>query len=353
VPLKVGLSAETVKAALTVSKKERPLAKTKHEIKYSVWCTHNDTHPSMRRTVVLTNETKAALSFVLSTEKVQAEGEAATTAACPFAVEACKMSKFARESALSRPADRDPAASMSATAARTASLRNKFVEGKIYALPSRSSMEVTVRYRWRPGDRLRAQMGEDGQALLRYGDRGRLKVGFSNGTFQWIDLEAEVHRPALVVTCSAASQSREEAKRHDFGVCHVTNSVPVEVSVGNPTPVDAEWNVRHVPAVGGEDGAADVPGVFNFSAISGTLSGPTIPQDSGLIVARPPRGASAFIRGMPLKLTIQFNPEKEMSYRSTFRFQVKKGNSYDVTLSGKGTFDESFIVGTASMTGAQ
>eukprot|EP00941_MAST-03F_sp_MAST-3F-sp1_P004113 g4113.t1 len=349
IPLKIGLFAETVKTFIDVNKKDRSESSidAQHALKFIVWCTKNDNHPSMRRTITLTNSTKAPLSFVLD-------------ATNPFYVEACKTSHFA-EHTLTKPSDRDmgkakkglnsmPKNLMNAsvTSLRTLSLQHRYEEGKIYTLPLQSSMEVTVGYRWRSEGRLESDLGEDGQPLLQYGDEGRLKISFSNGTVQWIELEADVRRPTVSVTCSRNSQSRDEARNHDFGTCHLTDSIPVSLSIGNPTVVDAAWKVKHIPSVANVGDIVDLPDVFKFGKVAGVLSGPTLPQDSGMVLGRPPKGVSEFIEAdgaLPTEIQVIFKPEKEERYQSTFRFWVNQGNYYDVTFDGKGTLDEDFLPG--------
>ena len=40
---------------------------------------------------------------------------------------------------------------------------------------------------------------------------------------------------------------------------------------------------------------------------------------------------------------VTFKPEEARSYQSKFRFVVEKGNSYDILLSGEGTYDEDYL----------
>ena len=142
-------------------------------------------------------------------------------------------------------------------------------------------------------------------------------------------LEAQILRPTLHVSPS----------QFDFGTVHVKDHRTIRICIANPTKVDAKWNIKHVPTTFANSSAD----VFAFSQVSGILPGPTVPENSGLVQSKPPKGKSRFFQGLPFEMNVTFQPGTSKRYSTTFRFVVEKGNSFDLTLSGQGTFDEDFI----------
>ena len=135
---------------------------------------------------------------------------------------------------------------------------------------------------------------------------------------------------------------------HRFGAVHVERWKPITLYLSNPTAVDAEWRIQHIPfhrppkRVGGDAPSnemmpMDEPSVFKFSMVAGTLMGPSLPL--GTAQVNPPQGF-ADERKKPLGLSVTFKPETAVHYRSRFRFLVKNGQSFDVLLFGKGSFYE-------------
>ena len=178
---------------------------------------------------------------------------------------------------------------------------------------------------------------------------------------------------------------------HDFGTVHVEERAELTLFLTNPTEVDAEWRLRHVPRaslrpgrqLSGVDGGAfyddatDDAAVFSWDEESGAQRGPSLPLDS--TAACLPRdanraGAAIFAqtvtalewtdgRGhaghdhrtdvagtlrehadenerMPRPVRVRFAPRKNVRYCSRFRFEVAHGQGFDVVLSGCGTYEE-------------
>merc|ERR1712224_409901 len=100
---------------------------------------------------------------------------------------------------------------------------------------------------------------------------------------------------------------------------------------------DAAWDLQHVPS----QQPGDRPEVFQIGMMSGVLPGPTIPVSSGMVHNRPPEGLHATqLTAMSTDFTVTFKPEHNIQYKSTFRFVVRGGNSFDVTFSGQGSYEE-------------
>ena len=128
---------------------------------------------------------------------------------------------------------------------------------------------------------------------------------------------------------------------------HVKRSKTMTLFVSNPTAVDARWHVERVTSNDEERDVGtlsardfDVGSTFVFSQTSGVLAGPTIPHDSGIVRARPPKGASKYLERLPKKLTIDFRPPLNGRYVETFRLVVEGGKSSTIRLVGEGTYDE-------------
>ena len=169
---------------------------------------------------------------------------------------------------------------------------------------------------------------------------GDLTVTFANAVAdqQLFKLHAYVLKPMILVAPA----------EHRFGAVHVERWKPITLYLSNPTVVDAEWRIQHIPfhrppkRVGGDAPSnemmpMDEPSVFKFSMVAGTLMGPSLPL--GTAQVNPPQGF-ADERKKPIALTVTFKPETAVHYRSRFRFLVKGGQSFDVLLFGKGSFYE-------------
>lgn len=184
---------------------------------------------------------------------------------------------------------------------------------------------------------------------------GRLVITFSNGSVQEIGLRAEVIRPAVTAAPSA----------HTFGVVRVQSQSVTTVHLGNPTAVDAHWALRHVPAPPGRPPRAaenvdwrslglqedplwskppsdpanqpvDDPSVFAFSNISGLIPGPTAPLEMAL--GKPLRQSTGIPQALPLQ--VAFAPKAAVLYQCRYRVSVRQGESFEIVLRGRGTFEE-------------
>ena len=81
----------------------------------------------------------------------------------------------------------------------------------------------------------------------------------------------------------------------------------------------------------------DDPSVFTFSAVAGVLPGPTLP----LHLAEKETPNTILVNNrIPLAVNVVFKPEQDAFYRSRFRFVVTKGESFDVVLTGLGSYEE-------------
>jgi hypothetical protein len=80
----------------------------------------------------------------------------------------------------------------------------------------------------------------------------------------------------------------------------------------------------------------DDPTVFSFAALSGILAGPTDTGDSG------PSAPTRASRGLPkpFALDVRFAPKAPLVYRSRFRLNVAHGESFELVLMGRGTYEE-------------
>jgi len=214
---------------------------------------------------------------------------------------------------------------------------------------------------------------------------------------QTIMLHAKVLRPALLVGPPSLAfgivrvinkgkpveeSSRMGSNGHRVAVLHISN----------PTSVPASWSIKHIPspppttseqpkthiaasltasglipsvltlsdeATGGGVGAIpwaslglapekewaqapsptppiDDPSVFSFSALTGTLPGPTATPDA----AEAAHTRASIGIPTPLALDVRFAPRAPVVYLSRFRFCVAHGESFEVTLSGRGTYEE-------------
>jgi hypothetical protein len=129
-----------------------------------------------------------------------------------------------------------------------------------------------------------------------------------------------------------------------FGLTHTENEATCVIHLANPTLVDAEWKLVHVPCItSGSRNASfvDDPEVFRFDVRYGKLFGPTLPlEDAGL---KPPQGFSAKKveeKVLPQCIHVTFKPSKAANFRSRFRFAVSGGEGSDIYLTGEGTYEE-------------
>ena len=217
-------------------------------------------------------------------------------------------------------------------------------------------------------------------AKLKYEYDGELIVRFSTGQEQRVGLQGVVVRPALVVSPPA----------HDFRTVRTDGTACLTMFLSNPTEVDIDWQLRHVPRADrvsdGIDGdnappdSVDDPSVFDFSEITAHMVGPSLPLKSAAacipkdfnrvadslfaqtvtaLTWRPgsdpaktaavtsldaalKNEAKANAR-MPYPITVTFTPTKNVKYCSRFRFDVHKGEGFDIVLQGVGSYEEDVL----------
>lgn len=209
---------------------------------------------------------------------------------------------------------------------------------------------------------------------------GFLILTFSTGHSLQFPLLAQLSTPFITAS----------SPRLYFGVCHATKFAEGMLLLSNPTDVVAQWSVEHVPgAVNGpritnirvkgfesQGPEVDDPSVFEISPTAGSLEGPTLSVAS--TVGAPPKDivrndketvvpqrlmesswASSTLNlrdsvqrrfdnqhnfeadaRFPIPVAIQFRPKANSRYSSRFRFSCDFGNSFDVILTGQGTYEE-------------
>ena len=215
-------------------------------------------------------------------------------------------------------------------------------------------------------------------AKLKYEYEGELIIKFSTGQQQRVSLQGVVVRPALVVSPPA----------HDFKVVRTDAVSNLSLFLSNPTEVDIEWQLRHVPRArrvsDGIDGdnappdSVDDPSVFSFSEVTAHMTGPSLPLKSAAacipkdfnrladslfaqtvtaLTWRPGDDRDLAVTSldaalkneartnprMPLPITVSFKPKRNVRYCSRFRFDVHKGEPFDVVLQGEGSFEENVL----------
>ncbi len=194
----------------------------------------------------------------------------------------------------------------------------------IFTLPSYTNVVVTIRYPYK------SHMDTTAQTSIietKKETHGLLTAMFSNGDTQEIDLHAEIIYPLLVASPA----------EHNFGTIHVDRSVAIPIYLANPTVVDADWKLVHVPAIT-QHRFIDDPAVFNFNISGGRIEGPTLQLDAAGV--HPPQGGLINRKKDLTELKVDFSPQNSAHYRSRFRFTVKGGESFDILLTGEGTVYE-------------
>ena len=307
--LLLNVSGTTIAPRLTVNRRDKPGPSDSDgkptmragQLKFKTWATRPRNHPSKQRMLTLTNHSAGPISFSIDSEN-------------PFIIAAAKCST-ANTNPLSAPSEK----SLSAT--RKMNLSTAHGADRVYTLPPDENLQVSMRFKWvLPHD-------ETVPRPLQYTDDGTFFIRYTNSDTQEIPMHATILRPTVDVFPAT----------HDFGMLRAGHVKTLTVYLGNPTKVDAEWELQHVPSKEGED----QPSVFSLGEVSGVLKGPTIPVSSGMVHNRPPDGLHATqLNQMPLQFQVAFTPEHNVQYRSTFRFVVRGGNSFDVTFSGQGSYDE-------------
>jgi len=312
--LTVNLGASTIMPRLALAKELRKdtanfnFREKFQFVKFNTWSTHAMNHPQHIRTISLSNPTATALTFNF-----------ATNPPTLFQIMDVKSSAPKHPLAKKATADNGPGA------------RKLKGDTGPYRLLIGGTMDVTLRF-IPPKEPLSDELEDKYE--------GDLTVTFANSVAdeQMFKLHAYILKPMILVAPA----------EHRFGAVHVERWKPITLYLSNPTTVDAEWRIQHIPfhrppkRVGGDAPSNDMmpmdePSVFKFSMIAGTLMGPSLPL--GTAQVKPPQGF-ADERTRPLAVSVTFKPETAVHYRSRFRFLVKGGQSFDILLFGKGSFYE-------------
>jgi len=246
----------------------------------------------------------------------------------------------------------------------TTSLGGKAAEGEIYTLPPGDNVVVDLGFLANAASQTlagTAALSNNKPITLMEQVNGSMTVTFSTGCTQQIDLTGNILRPMLV--CSPS--------KYHFGIGMVGgDGVSIYLSISNPTEVEANWNLIHVPSktftksrlagLGGMVQNTDNPDVFEFSTKQGTLAGPTMPLQTAAVclptdVNRADQavfkqtittlkwhqpGEKEEAQKAPFSLNVSFRPLENVEYSSRFRLQVANGEGFDFVLSGKGTYEE-------------
>ena len=249
--------------------------------------------------------------------------------------------------------------------------------GKLFRLPPLESVEVSVSFKptvtpLSDGSRDDIDESKD----MKLDAAGRLKVLYSTGQTQFVELKGELLRPTVAV----------QPSDYHYGTVHVEEDSSAIIYVCNPTLVTANYRIVHIPAVPPKrarmilDAGAELnqrhtddPSAFEFSEYEGTQPGPTLPLPSSgyclpddknrkkkdpvftktsmsltwrtgaeadLDFGEKLRSVNASNPRNPRAITVRFKPGKDKRYKCRFRFEVEEGLGFDVVLTGRGTYKE-------------
>jgi len=249
-------------------------------------------------------------------------------------------------------------------------------QGRLFNLPPGESVEISVAFLPNPAplsDGSRDDVEESKEMKL--DAKGRLKILFSTGQEQFVDFKGEMMRPIVLASPSD----------YHFGVVHTEKEHELVFFVCNPTSVDANWKITHVPAIPPKRARMvldpndelnqvhlDAPEVFAFSDMDGIQPGPTLPiKSSGaalpndqmrlknpvhtktpmsltwksgdkmdLTLDERMRKQNDLNKRQPRAVTVVFKPVLNKRYRSRFRLEVEEGSGFDILLTGEGTYEE-------------
>jgi hypothetical protein len=154
---------------------------------------------------------------------------------------------------------------------------------------------------------------------------GQLLITYANGDCQALPVKGTVLHPRLEI--------KPAAELLDFSRVHVHSPKPVEVTLSNPTQVDATWSAMLPTA--GRPKFPGAPEELAGASTSEARFGPFIVRPAfGLL---PGRGLHL---PRTLKVTITFAPTEASDYAQGIRFAVQNGPSLPLMLKGSGSFDE-------------
>merc|ERR1711871_244000 len=336
--LTVACSATTIVPALTVHKSHRidtsnfKFDEVNQFVKFKAWSTHGSAHPSHFRTLSMNNLCGTPLTFNVSTSPVTVFQVVDVKSSAPKHPMAARGGGAAAESKMIGPGGQS-------TILKKASAQNS-TSGP-FTLPIESSIALTMKFKPKAQIGLGGTLsGEPGALPLEKTYNGKLKIVFSNGVEdeQVFKLHAHVLRPVILVAPA----------EHRFGAVHVERLQEITFYLSNPSEVDAEWRIQHIPYVKPPKRVGtsppkstmmpeDDPSAFKFSKVAGVLPGPSMPLH--VAEARLAEGLPIPSKA-PFVLRVTFKPNDACYYRCRFRFVVTKGQSFDVVVYGKGTFNE-------------
>jgi len=208
---------------------------------------------------------------------------------------------------------------------------------------------------------------------------GALVLSYATGQRMQVPLVAKISTPFLTGS----------SPRVFFGTCHTAQTCKALFLLSNPTDVPARWTVQHIPGGGKwksstairvagfepKEEDVDDPSVFEITPNAGMVEGPTVSVTS--TVAAPAKDFnrkddtvvpqrlvvtswanrtlnmkdSLQIRHQeqhqseadacyPMPITVRFLPNKNTPYSCRFRFSCEFGNTFDMLLQGRGTYEE-------------
>lgn len=249
--------------------------------------------------------------------------------------------------------------------------------GRLFRLPPNESVEVSVSFQPKVtplSDGTRDDIDESKDMKL--DAAGRLKIKYSTGQEQFIEMKGELLRPLVAIQPSS----------YHYGMCHVEDDQDIIVYVNNPTLVQANYKIVHIPEIKSKRQRMildpdnelnkehfDDPSAFVFSEYEGSQQGPTLPLPSSgfclpddknrkrvdpvftksnmsltwrsgdprdLEFGEKLRKVNKVNPRHPRAITVKFKPHLDKRYRSRFRFEVEEGSGFDVVFSGRGTYIE-------------
>jgi hypothetical protein len=306
--LTVACSATTIVPNLTVHKAMRVdtanfnFDEVNQFVKFKAWSTHGNNNPSHFRTLNMNNLCGTPLTFTVSAAPVTV-----------FQVVNVKSS------APKHPLQ-DKGASMTGLGKK---LSAQSSTSGPFTLPADNSIAMTLKFKPKAHNGLNGTLsGEPGALPLEKTYDGKLKITFSNGVEdeQIFKLHAHVLRPVILVAPA----------QHRYGAVHVERWQSSTFYLSNPSEVDAEWRIQHIPyvrppkRVGTSPPKAsmmpeDDPSVFKFSKVAGVLTGPSMPLE--FAPARLAEGLPDASKA-PFALDVTFKPADAAYYRCRFRYDI-------------------------------
>lgn len=197
------------------------------------------------------------------------------------------------------------------------------------------------------------------------GDSGTVVISFATGQRLQFPVTVSLITPFIFANTSKLT----------FGVVHTSKVCEGSMLLSNPTTAPACWTVSalepngqmkristiRVAGYAEKPPTEDESSVFTFTPSSGTVEGPTVSIEAAMaapkepIVAKQSGGQSVSFSDStknatgsrqkgdmvkPISIAVRFAPKKNIRYETRFRFSCEFGNSFDVVLSGEGTYEE-------------